>query len=128
MGSEFEKKLDFNSDTFKKMKSDMNFVLQRLIRNMQEQEANEGSMTLKIDIIMVKEFIPDYSPDTKREAREISKPQFRHRVTSSVKINDEKSGELNNEMELVMDNDTGIFKLVPVINTSQRSIFDVDFQ
>ena len=33
MSDEFEKKLDFDSDTFEEMKKDMNFVLQRLIGN-----------------------------------------------------------------------------------------------
>lgn len=128
MENEFEKKLDFDSDTFEEMKRDMNFVLQRLIGNMQEKGTNEGSMTLKIDVTMVKEFIPNYDPDIKGETREISKPQFKHKVTSAVKINDEKSGAFNNEMELVMDEDTGVFKLIPIANTQQRSIFDADFQ
>lgn len=128
MSDEFEKKLDFDSDTFEEMKKDMNFVLQRLIGNMQEKGSDEGSMTLKIDVTMVKEFIPNYDPGIKGESREVSKPQFKHKVTSVVKINDEKSGSLNNEMELVMDEDTGVFKLVPIANTAQRSIFDSDFQ
>lgn len=128
MRKDFEKRLDFDSDTFDEMKKDMNFVLQRLIGNMQEKGTNEGSMTLKIDVTMVKEFIPNYDPDIKGESREVSKPQFKHKVTSAVKINDEKSGSFNNEMELVMDEDTGVFKLVPIANTAQRSIFDSDFQ
>ncbi len=128
MNEEFEKRLDFESDTFWDMKRDMNFVLQRLIGNMREKGTDEGSMTLKIDITMVREFVPNYDPDIKGETREISKPQFKHKVTSAVKINDEKSGSFNNEMELVMDDETGIFKLVPIANTSQRSIFDADFQ
>lgn len=128
MSAEFEKILDFDSDTFEEMKRDMNFVLQRLIGNMQEKGTNEGSMTLKLDVTMVKEFIPNYNPDVKGETREVSKPQFKHKVTSAVKINDEKSGAFNNEMELVMDEDTGVFKLVPIANTAQRSIFDSDFQ
>lgn len=128
MGNEFEKRLDFDSDTFEEMKRDMNFVLQRLIGNMQEKGTTEGSMTLKIDVTMVKEFIPNYDPDVKGETREVSKPQFKHKVTSAVKINDEKSGTFNNEMELMMDPDSGVYKLVPIANTSQRSIFDSDFQ
>lgn len=128
MEKDFEKNLDFDSDTFEDMKRDMNFVLQRLIGNMQEKGTNEGSMTLKIDVTMVKEFIPNYDPDVQGETREISKPQFKHKVTSAVKINDEKSGNLNNEMELYLDEDSGIYKLRPIANTSQRSIFDSDFQ
>lgn len=128
MSEEFEKLLDFDSDTFEDMKHDMNFVLQRLIGNMQEKGTNEGSMALKIDVTMVNEFIPNYDPDIEGETRKISKPQFKHKVTSAVKINDEKSGTFNNEMELVMDDETGVFKLVPIANTVQRSIFDSDFQ
>lgn len=128
MVSEFEKILDFDSDTFEDMKRDMNFILQRLVGTMQDKGATEGSMTLKLDVTMVKEFIPNYDPDIQGETREVSKPQFKHKVTSAVKINDDKSGTFNNEMELVMDEDTGVFKLVPIANTQQRSILDSDFQ
>lgn len=128
MVNEFEKALDFDSDTFEDMKKDMNFILQRLVGTMQEKGAVEGSMTLKIDVNMVKEFIPNYDPDIKGETREVSKPQFKHKVTSAVKINDDKSGTFNNEMEMVMDEDSGVFKLIPIANTQQRTIFDSDFQ
>ena len=127
MDNEFDKRLDFDSDTFEDMKQDMNFVLQRLLGNMQEKGTNEGSMTIKIDVTLIKEFIPNYDPDIKGESREISKPQFKHKVTSAVKINDEKSGSFNNEMEMVMDEETGVFKLVSIANTQQRTIFDSDF-
>lgn len=128
MVTKYEKAIDFDSDTFGDMKQDMNFILQRLLDTMQEKGATEGSMTLKIDVTMVKEFIPNYDPDVKGESREVSKPQFKHKVTSAVKINDDKSGTFNNEMEMVMDEDTGCFKLIPIANTQQRTIFDSDFQ
>ena len=92
--NDFDKKLDFDSNTFENMKHDMNFVLQRLLGNMIEKQSNEGSMTIKIDVTMVKEFIPNYDPNIKGESREISKPQFKHKVTSAVKITDEK-GEIS---------------------------------
>lgn len=75
--NDFDKKLDFDSNTFEDMKHDMNFVLQRLLGNMIEKQSNEGSMTIKIDVTMVKEFIPNYDPNIKGESREISKPQFK---------------------------------------------------
>ena len=124
--NDFDKKLDFDSDTFENMKHDMNFVLQRLLGNMIEKQSNEGSMTIKIDVTMVKEFIPNYDPNIKGESRKISKPQFKHKVTSAVKITDEKGGNLNNEMEMVMDEETGCYVLQPIANTQQRTIFDSD--
>ena len=120
--------MDFDSDTFEYMKMDMNFILQRLVGTMLEKRATEGSMTLKIDVKMIKEFIPNYDPDTKGETREVRKPQFKHKITSEVKINDNKSGTFNNEMELVMDEETGVYVLKPIANTSQMSIFDSNFQ
>jgi hypothetical protein len=120
--NDFDKKLDFDSNTFENMKHDMNFVLQRLLGNMIEKQYNEGSMTIKIDVTMVKEFIPNYDPNIKGESREISKPQFKHKVTSAVKITDEKGGNLNNEMEMVMDEETGCYVLQPIANTQQRTI------
>lgn len=125
--NDFDKKLDFDSNTFEDMKHNMNFVLQRLLGNMIEKQSNEGSMTIKMDVTMVKEFIPNYDPNIKGESREISKPQFKHKVTSAVKITDEKGGNLNNEMEMVMDEETGCYVLQPIANTQQRTIFDSDF-
>lgn len=126
MKEEYVKKLDFDSDTFEQMKVDMNFVLQRLLGNMLEKGTNEGSMTIKIDVTMIREFVPNYDPDVEGESREVSKPQFKHKVTSAVKINDEKSGKYDTEMELVL-NENGIYELRPIANTQQRTIFDSDF-
>ena len=47
--SDFVKELNFDGDTFNDMKRDMNFVLQRLLGNMQEKECQEGTLTLKLD-------------------------------------------------------------------------------
>lgn len=118
--NEYDKRLDFDSDTFEGMKHDMNFVLQRLLGNMIEKQSTEGSMTIKIDVTMVKEFIPNYDPNVKGESREINKPQFKHKVTSAVKISDEKSGNLNNEMEMVMNEENGCYVLQPIANTQQE--------
>ena len=93
---------------------------------MLEKGTNEGSMTTKIDVTMIKEFIPNYDPEIEGESREVSKPQFKHKVTSAVKINDEKSGKYDTEMELVL-NENGVYELRPIANTQQRSIFDSDF-
>lgn len=53
MNEEYIKRLDFDSDTFEAMKTDMNFILQRMIGSMIEKDSTEGSMTIKIDVNMV---------------------------------------------------------------------------
>ena len=126
--SDYVKHLNFESDTFSDMKRDMNFVLQRLLGNMQEKGATEGSMTLKVDISLTNEYIPNYDLEVEGESRKISKPKFKHKVTSAVQIKDEKSGNLDTEMELTFDEESGEYVMQPVANTEQRTIFDKDFQ
>lgn len=126
--SDYVKHLNFESDTFSDMKRDMNFVLQRLLGNMQEKGATEGSMTLKVDISLTNEYIPNYDPEVEGESRKISKPKFKHKVTSAVQIKDEKTGNLDTEMELTFDEESGEYVMQPVANTEQRTIFDKDFQ
>lgn len=124
---DYRMQLNFESETFAGIKRDMNFVLQRLLGNMQEKGAADGSMTLKIDVSFDTEYIPNYDPNVEGESRRIEKPKFKHKVTSAVQIKDEKSGNLDTEMELVFDEDSGEYVMKPIANTEQRSIFDSDF-
>lgn len=128
MSPEFEKKLNFESDTFDNVRRDMNFVLQRLLGNMVEKGSTEGSMTLKLDVSFATEYIPNFNPQIEGESRKIEKPKFKHKVTSAVQIKDEKSGNLDSEMELVFDEVTGEWIMRPVADTAQRTIFDADFR
>lgn len=127
--TEYDQKLYFNSDTFEEMKNDMNVVLKRLLGNMIEKQAYEGSMHITMKIIMLKEQCPDYSPEYthKNDLRTIYIPKFAHKVTSALKINDEVKGIFNNDMEMVMNEESGDYILQPIQDTEQRSIFDSDF-
>lgn len=127
MNEEYIKRLDYDSETFEAMKTDMNFILQRMIGSMIEKNSTDGSITIKIDVNMITEWIPNNNPDIKGDTRMIRKPQFKHKCSSTIKINDEKSGSFNNEMELDIDKN-GCYYLKPVADTAQRTIFDSDFQ
>ena len=120
--TDYVKSLDFDGDTFDQMKVDMNFVLQRLLNNMLEKGSDEGTMTIKINVMIVRNNIPGGDNETKH----INKPIFEHKVTSVVKINDEKSGKYDSKMELVMNED-GVYELRPIQGQAQMSIFDADF-
>lgn len=124
----FMKTLDFDSDTLGNAKRDVNFVLQRLIGNMVEKGSMNGSLTLKIDVSFTQEYIPNYDPKVEGESRKINKPSFKHKVTSAVQIKDEKAGNMDTEMELAFDEDSGEYVLQPVANTAQKSIFDSDYE
>lgn len=93
MNEEYIKRLDFDSDTFEAMKTDMNFILQRMIGSMIEKDSTEGSMTIKIDVNMVTEWIPNNNPDVEGETRMIRKPQEEVRKqVFSMKVELDKTG------------------------------------
>ena len=124
---DFEKKLDFSSDTFQGMLRDASFVLQRLLGNMIEKGATEGSMNIKMEVDLKEQYIADYTPDHENEERLVRKPVFTHKVISTVQIKDEKKGNLNTEMELRFDDDSGEYIMAPIIDTDQRTILDSDY-
>ena len=124
----FDEKLTLDSETFSGMSRDYNFVLQRLLETMRDRDCDEGSITLNLKISLKSEYIPNYDPNVQGESREVKKPKFEHKISSSVKITDEKKGTLDTEMELVMDDDTGMYVLRPIVNTQQSSFFDDDMR
>lgn len=124
----FDEKLTLDSETFSGMSRDYNFVLQRLLETMRDRDCDEGSITLNLKISLKSEYIPNYDPNIQGESREVKKPKFEHKISSSVKITDEKKGTLDTEMELAMDADTGMYVLRPIVNTQQRSFFDDDMR
>lgn len=125
---DFEKKLDFSSDTFQGVLRDASFVLQRLLGNMVEKGATEGSMNIKLEVNLKEQYIPDYTPEHEKEERLVRKPVFAHKVTSTVQIKDEKKGNLDTEMELVLDEDSGEYIMAPIVDTEQKTIFDSDYK
>ena len=63
------------------------------------------------------------------ETRKVLSPTFTHKVGSMMQIKDEAKGSINYEgMEMVWDDELKEFAIKPIANTTQRSIFDADFQ
>jgi hypothetical protein len=118
--------LVIEDEIFEEARNNFNRVLQRLFRNMIDSGSSDGSITLKIDVGLKREYIPNYDPDVEGESREIQKPNFDHKVSSTVTVKDELKGNKNPEMELIWDEDLQMYVLAYISNTSQRSIFDKD--
>lgn len=112
--------------TFEEARQNFNRVLQRLFKSMIDSGSTDGSITLKLDISMTEEYIPNYDPEIDGESRRIQKPKFDHKVSSTVTVKDELKGNKNPEMELVWDDEKQMYVLAYISNTEQRSIFDKD--
>ena len=67
MSMENIRDLFLEDETFEDARNKFNTVLQRLFRSMIDTESNEGSITLKMDVSMQTEFIPNHDPDADGE-------------------------------------------------------------
>ena len=125
---QYEQSLHINDDAFLSMREDADNVLQKLLENMVEKGAMEGSLTIKIDIALIQEYIPNYDPRVNGESRVVTKPKLTHNIDSLMQVKNGKKGGVNYDgMELVYDPDTKEYVLKPIANTEQRSIFDDDY-
>lgn len=114
MNQNYAKALTFDGDTFSEIKNNLNFVLQRLVSNMVGTGANDGQLTLKLDVSFCKSTIENYDAEIDAPEREICMPQFKHKIMSNIKINDERTGdERNDTMELFFNAETGQYEMRP---------------
>ena len=125
----FEQNLHIADSAFEGMQRDADRVLQKLLKNMFEKGSLEGSVTIKIDISLKQELIQNTDPYIEGETRKVLSPTFTHKVGSMMQIKNEAKGCINYEgMEMVWDDELKEFAIKPIANTTQRSIFDADFQ
>ena len=127
--TEYDQKAAIEGQSFTKMREDANRVLQKLLKNMVEKSTNEGTLTIKIDVTFVQEFLPippEQRTDESGYTRRVLKPQFKHKISSTMQVKDDASGDSKNEtMELVWDPKTESYILTPIKGEAQMNIFDV---
>lgn len=127
MDKAYIRELNFDCDTFSDAKESLNTVLQKLLGTMVGCGAKEGRITMKLDVGFRSETIQNYDAEIDAPEREVYMPQFFHKITSSVKIDNEMHGATYNETdELYYNADTGNYEMRPIVNTAQRSMFDDD--
>lgn len=70
MGSFIEETtLHFEDDTFKKLRTDADQVLQKLLANMAEKGSLEGKMTITIDVSFTEETVQNRDPNIEGDMR-----------------------------------------------------------
>lgn len=111
--------LSLKGETFTALKEDFDAVLGRTIKNMESKGADEATITLKLGISLEK--TTDFSGE---EAEEVTKPSFKHDISSVMQVKDKKSGALTGDYCLVYDEDEGKF-VMKRIGDNQMTLFDV---
>ena len=96
MGSFIEETtLHFEDDTFKKLRTDADQVLQKLLANMAEKGSLEGKMTITIDVSFTEEAVQNRDPNIEGDMRVVHTPKFQHKVGSVLQIKNEQKGDMN---------------------------------
>lgn len=116
--------LTMEGEPFDELRRNFNIIIQRLIKNMSDTESDEAKISITVDVKLDTEFIPEYKDGKQNGGRDIKKPTFKHKVTSSISVKDEESGVRNTEMELVWDNEQNMYVLKPVMGAEQMNIND----
>lgn len=112
------------SDVFATARENFDLLMQRLFKSMEKNNSDEGSITLKVDLQMSQ----DWVPDGKGGSIEINKPVIKHKVSIAVPVKDSMDGKKDAGMNLVWDEDLKRYVLKYINEGGQQSLFDPDYE
>lgn len=112
--------LNHENPAFAQVFKDFDDVLRRTVGNMTLKNAENATLTLKLDLSLKGEDIGSLN-----EPEEVVKPSFKHQITSVMQVKEKISGHFNDDCEVVWDSDLGEYVTRP-IKKPQMSFFDGD--
>ena len=116
--------ITLDSETFEQARQNFDMLLQKLFQKMEQNNSDEGSITLKVDINMLDDYVTDEEGNSKR----VCKPVLKHKVSTTVPVKDSFDGKKDTGMELVYDEELKRYVLKYVSSGGQMSMFDPDYQ
>lgn len=110
--------LSLDGDTFAVLKKDFDAVLLRTVGNMESKSADEATITMKLTISLEKE-----RTNFGEEPKQITRPTFKHDISSVMQVKDKVSGTLKEDYELIFDEDEDKYVMRRISN-GQMTIFE----
>lgn len=110
--------LSLKSDTFSALKEDFDSILARTIGNMQMKGAEDATITLKLSVSL-----ENTNAVIRGESEDITRPSFKHDISSVMQVKDKKSGALTGDYQLVWDEEEGKY-VMKRIDNGQMTLFD----
>lgn len=120
MCSTNEKNLSLNGDTFAILKEQFDKILNRTIGNMEMKGADDAVITLKLSVGLEKS-----SVTVGDDIKEVTKPTFKHDISSVMQVKDKVSGQTTDDYALVWDENENKYVLRRIEN-GQMSFDDFD--
>lgn len=112
--------LSLNADTFQNLKSDFDTILNRTIGNMTMKGADDATITLKLGVSLEKETV-----STTDGIKEVTKPTFKHDISSVMQVKDKMTGQFKGEYGMVWDENEERWVLRKIDN-GQMDLFDYE--
>lgn len=110
--------LSLKSNTFSALKEDFDSILSRTIGNMEMKCAENATVTVKLSITLEKSTVV-----TDERVQDITKPSFKHDISSVMQVKDKKSGALAGNFELVWDKEEGKY-VMRKIDDGQTTLYE----
>lgn len=110
--------IDINSPIFAGMLDDLNKEIQRVIQNVYEGKFASGEISLKLDLKIVSGFeemprVDEYG-EMITETYKYKKPDFEHKITSTLKQQYKQEGSYSERKEVVWDEIDKKFIVKPI--------------
>lgn len=112
--------LSLNGSTFSTLKDDFDSILATTLGNMERKGADEAVITLKLGVSLEKQSI-----QRNGEPANLTKPTFKHDISSVMQVKNKKSGSLSGDYELVWDEEEKRYVMRKITN-GQVTMFDED--
>lgn len=110
--------LSLNGDAFAALKHDFDTILNRTIGNMTMKGADEATITIKLGVSLEKS-----SVGTVNGIQDVTKPSFKHDISSVMQVKDKMTGQFKGEYGMVWDDDEERWVLRKIDN-GQMNLFD----
>lgn len=116
--------MKIESDVFATARENFDLLMQRLFASMEKNNSDEGSITLKVDIQMKQDWVPDGIGGS----TEVNKPVIKHKVTIAVPVKDSMDSKKDTGMNLVWDEELNRYVLRYINEGGQLSFFNPDYE
>lgn len=114
--NEYTQEISFEGEVFSELRAGANVILRDLLEFMMKKGSKTGSMIIKIDVDLVDEASVGKLSIT---------PEFTYKISSTMHLKSVIKGKKNcGGCEMVWDDGTERYILMPINGAAQRTIFD----
>ena len=123
MNSQKKYPLSLDGDAFNGFKQDFNQMLRQLLTEMEKQESEEATISIKMTVSLEKDQERDFEIVAYEAMKDITKPTFKHEISTVVQVKNKKTGSMGGSMKMVWDRDLCQY-VMQEIDNGQTSLFD----